>query len=288
MITVSVRPVPEVPAGRDTARELELYNTGRLSHLNVVVEFAVRRPLVLVHGDRRIALDRLGPGRRHTHPIRLRGAAPGPGEIVLRTFSYRDVTGRVADAGGTTLAVAVTAARPDDDRPEPAPSRSSHSGAPDETASVFVSHRSTDSAWFVHLLVEHLRRTLRPHRVFVDSDLRGGQVWPDRLDTELRRCSALVALIGPTWNSASEVLHAEIRTALDQGIFLLPVLFDGASSPRRADLPPDIAGLADRQAITVQPGHVPDDLMRIEMEIRHALSARSGGSGGEERGDHPL
>jgi len=74
-------------------------------------EFAVRRPLVLVHGDRRIALDRLGPGRRHTHPIRLRGAAPGPGEIVLRTFSYRDVTGRVADAGGTTLAVAVTACR---------------------------------------------------------------------------------------------------------------------------------------------------------------------------------
>jgi TIR domain len=288
MIAVTLRPAPELVADRDAVRRLELHNTGRIACLNLVVEFAVHRPLVLVQGDRRITVDRLGPGRRHAHEIRLRGTSAGRGGIVLRTFSYRDVRGRVTDAGGTTLAVAIAPSPPDGCPPEPVSGGSSHPGSHNEVASVFVSHRSTDSAWFVHLLVDHLRRTLQPHRVFVDTDLRGGQIWPDRLDTELRGCAAVVALIGPTWSSASAVLHGEIRTALAEGIFLLPVLFDGARSPCRADLPPDIAGLADRHAITVEPGHVRDDLMRIEMQIRHALSMRSRGADGEERGDHPL
>ena len=95
--------------------------------------------------------------------------------------------------------------------------------------SVFVSHRSSDSAWFLHVVVDHLRRALRPHPVFADTGLRAGQVWPEELDAELRRCAAVVALIGPNWRSASAVLQREIRTALERKVLLVPVLFDGAT-----------------------------------------------------------
>jgi hypothetical protein len=278
VIRVSVLPQPEVVTGIDTELELELGNTADVACLDVVVEFAVRRPLLLTHGDRSLKLERLGPGEHHRHPIRLRSTAAGSGEIVLRVLSYGDTRGRVFDAAGTTLAVTVTPSSDEGIRPDPAPpvpvDRSAVAGSP----SVFISHRSTDSPWFVRLVVNHLREALRPHRVFVDSDLRGGQLWRDQLDTELHQCAAFVALIGPDWRSGSEVLQWEIRTALDREILLLPVLFDGARMPRRAELPDDIRALADRHTVRVDPTHLPDDLMTIELEVREALRRRASAS----------
>ena len=74
------------------------------------------------------------------------------------------------------------------------------------------------------------------------------------------------------------VLRREIGTALDRGILLLPVLFDEARMPRRAELPDEIRALADQHTIRVNPMHLPDDLMRIELEVREALRARFGSS----------
>jgi hypothetical protein len=276
LIRVSVVPRPAAQVGVDTDLGLELANVGSVACCSVVVEFSVRRPLLLAHGDRRIELDRLGVGERHRHPIRLRGTAAGSGEVVLRTFSYQDVLGHTVDAGGTTLTLTV--------EPQPTPdARTGHptaargagrvrsEAADRKPASVFISHRRTDSAWFLHLVVDHLRRKLRPHPVFADTGLRAGQLWPEQLDAELRRCVALVALIGPNWSSGSPVLRHEIRTAIERKVLLLPVLFDGASMPSRSDLPDGIGELADRQAVHVDPAHLPDDLMRIERAVRGAL-----------------
>jgi hypothetical protein len=110
--------------------------------------------------------------------------------------------------------------------------------------------------------------------VFADSDLQVGQVWPHRLDEELDRCAVLVALIGPNWSSGSAVLQHEIRTALDREIPLLPVPFDGAGMPTRAELPVEIAALADRHAVRVDPAHLGADLTLVERAIRDVLEAR--------------
>ncbi len=275
-ITVTVLPAPAAAVDVDTDLRLELANLGPVTCRTVVVEFTVRGPLLLVHGDRRIELDRLGPGERHRHPIRLRATEAGAGAVVLRTFSYQDVLGHTVDAGGTTLPVTITPAPPTPPpprravpparRPEPVRRRPVA-----DRPSVFVSHRSSDSAWFLHVVVDHLRRALRPHPVFADTALRAGQVWPERLDTELRRCAALVALIGPNWRSASAVLQYEIKTAIERNVLLLPVLFDGATMPSRSDLPAGIGALAERQAVQVDPAHLPDDLMRIELAVRGVL-----------------
>jgi hypothetical protein len=40
-----------------------------------------------------------------------------------------------------------------------------------------------------------------------------------------------------------------------------------------APLPTEICALAERQVVRVDPAHIWDDLMRIEMEVRSALSA---------------
>lgn len=276
LITVSVVPQPAAHVGVDTDLGLELFNVGDVACRSVVVEFSVRRPLLLAHGDRRIELDRLGAGERHRHPIRLRATAAGSGEVVLRTFSYQDVFGHTVDAGGTSLTLTVEPQPTPDARPGPSTAaqgagRVRSEAADRKPASVFVSHRSTDSAWFLELVVRHLRRKLRPHPVFADTALRAGQVWPERLETELRRCAALVALIGPNWRSASAVLQYEIETAIERNVLLLPVLFDGATMPSRSDLPAGIGALAEWQAVHVDPAHLPDDLMRIELAVRGVL-----------------
>jgi hypothetical protein len=280
LISAALLPAPAVSTGTDTDLALELVNTGRIACLTVVVEFAVRRPLLLAHGDRRIELDRLGPGERHRHRIRLRATEPGAGTVVLRTFSYQDLRGRTVDAGGTELTVVATPPPAGAPGPKPSPPqrKAKASSRPPRCdpprcagVSIFVSHRSADSTWFLHLVVDHLRSTLRPHPVFADTDLRVGQVWPDQIDAELRRCAALVALIGPNWSSGSQALQHEIRTALERGILLLPVLFDGAAMPTRAALPEAIGALADRHALRVDPSHLRDDLVRIEQEVRRVL-----------------
>jgi hypothetical protein len=71
--------------------------------------------------------------------------------------------------------------------------------------------------------------------------------------------------------SGSDILRHEIRTTLARGVLLVPVLFDGVEPPRRATLPPDIAGLADRQAIRVDADHFDADLRRVEREVRRVL-----------------
>jgi hypothetical protein len=70
------------------------------------------------------------------------------------------------------------------------------------------------------------------------------------------------------------VLQQEILTALDRSILLLPVLFDGAAMPDRSGLPANIRALAERQAVRVDRAHLQDDLMRIELLVRHALRER--------------
>jgi hypothetical protein len=67
---------------------------------------------------------------------------------------------------------------------------------------------------------------------------------------------------------------------LDREILLLPVLFDGARMPRRAELPDDIRALADRHTVRVDPTHLPDDLMTIELEVREALRRASASDSG--------
>src|SRR5262249_20643064 len=82
---------------------------------------------------------------------------------------------------------------------------------------------------------------------------------------ELSSCQVLLAVIGRQWLSLadsngrrriedeSDYVRQEIETALNRGIRVIPLLVDGATPPRPADLPVCLEGLAYIQMMSIRP-----------------------------------
>ena len=134
--------------------------------------------------------------------------------------------------------------------------------------SVFLSYRRSDSA-------EQTRgiASLLGHRFRVFHDIHSilpGQDFRYRIVSTLRRCDAAIVIIGPGWVSPrlherEDVVRAEVRIALNSGALVMPLLVDGAKLPARADLPPDLRSLLDRNAVPFDPQNV-DPLIQSVLE----------------------
>ncbi len=92
--------------------------------------------------------------------------------------------------------------------------------------------------------------------VFLDVDnIDLGVDWFDALNERVGACDALVAVIGRNWFGADkdnrrriddpdDFVRIEIEAALKRGVRVIPVLVDGASMPKRDDLPANLRGFA--------------------------------------------
>ena len=123
---------------------------------------------------------------------------------------------------------------------------------------IFISHRRRTAPKDASLIFSNLRHHLP---VFTDAD--GLQSWALSAEgptPDLSRCGALLVLIDPDgWAPAGRrALHdpedpvrREIRTALQAGLRVVPLLLDGAVMPPHVDLPAEVRALADAQALSV-------------------------------------
>jgi hypothetical protein len=115
---------------------------------------------------------------------------------------------------------------------------------------VFISYRREDSSGIAGRIADRLRARLGRKSVFFDlDDVPPSHEWREVLASRVGACNALVAVIGKRWNPASEklgerrlddpndTLRIEIETALERAIPIIPVLVDGATLPKREDLP---------------------------------------------------
>lgn len=117
---------------------------------------------------------------------------------------------------------------------------------------VFISYRKSDSFAVASEIAQLLRRKLGPDGVFFDDALVPGRDYRRSLRRELRRSTALWAIIGPTWATSTDeqgrlrlfrpddILRDELEMALARGIPVVPVLLQGVSIPRPTDLPPSL------------------------------------------------
>lgn len=146
---------------------------------------------------------------------------------------------------------------------------------------VFISYRREDSAGFAGRIYDRLTRRLDAKNIFLDVDsIQPGLDFFDVLSAKLRVCDALIAIIGKNWNSSADkdnrrrldnpddFVRIEIETALKRGIRVIPVLVDGATMPRREDLPDSLQKLRRRQAIEISHNRFDSDVERLT----HALS----------------
>lgn len=156
---------------------------------------------------------------------------------------------------------------------------------------IFVSYRRGTDGNAASRLYRQLSQEFGRDAIFFDVDsIPVGVDFHDYLDQQVARCSAFIAVIGPSWTAAmprladpDDFVRIEIESALErQGIPVIPVLVDGAEMPRAEDLPPALAKLPKRNGVPVTPQYF-DLIVREKLIPALAdLGAVSAGPAGSE------
>src|ERR1700728_55937 len=136
---------------------------------------------------------------------------------------------------------------------------------------VFISYRRSDAGPYARLLKVQLDKHLPGMPVFMDLD---------SIEAGIDSSAILVALIGPKWltirdgkgrrrlDAPDDFVRFEIRTALEGGVRVIPVLVDGAKIPKREQLPADLATLARLNALQMSYERFEYDESRLIAVIR--------------------
>ena len=146
---------------------------------------------------------------------------------------------------------------------------------------IFISYRRSDTGGHARYLGKELLQWFDEPHVFFDlASMDLGDVFTQKIDTAVRECSVMLALIGPGWatveqagkrrlHDPTDVVRNEIALALQLGKQVVPVLLDSATMPSAADLPDVLAPLALRNAHT-QGGRsfeYDEDLQRLGLHL---------------------
>jgi tetratricopeptide (TPR) repeat protein len=150
---------------------------------------------------------------------------------------------------------------------------------------VFISYRRADSAAYSGRLRDWLERRFGDGSVFLDvSDIDGGDAFTPVISNALAMSDAMVVVIGQSWASIADGAHrrldnpadlvrAEIRTALDRGLAIVPVLVGGASMPDGDQLPDELRALVTRDACELSDRRWADDVAHLGDALERRVGA---------------
>jgi hypothetical protein len=145
---------------------------------------------------------------------------------------------------------------------------------------IFISYRRADSAGQAGRLSDHLKSQFGS--VFLDVDsIKPGIDFQAAIRETLSECGAVLVLIGKKWlerddgvpalGDDRDVITQEIRSALDLGVPLIPVLVDGTSMPTEAALPPRFQSLSKLNAIELRHGSFDRDMAALSESVWEIL-----------------
>lgn len=143
---------------------------------------------------------------------------------------------------------------------------------------IFLSYRQTDSQDKTRNIHDKLEQD--GHAPFMDaSSIPPGELWPETIKTTLVNADIVIAVIGPNWlrcqdeagrrriDKPNDWVRCELRTALQKGKKIIPVLIDDAKMPSRQDLPDDLMDFADIQARCIISGSNWDESVNALLDI---------------------
>jgi hypothetical protein len=159
--------------------------------------------------------------------------------------------------------------------------------------SVFISYRRDDSAGHTRALATQLKETFGADRIFLDvDDIRGGENFIQTIEQAGYATRGLLAVIGKHWLSAADdagarrlddpndYVRAEIRTALERGIHVIPVLVGDAELPPAERLPADLHALTSRNAVEIRHARFKDDVEHLARDLQASLGLKRVNRGG--------
>ena len=150
-------------------------------------------------------------------------------------------------------------------------------------AQIFISYRRDDTAGYARAVYDVLAQRFGPQRVFIDvDDIAAGQAFDATIAQAVQGSQVLLVLIGPRWLAArdgplprlhdpADFVHQELAAGLERGMRVIPLLFDGATMPTEAQLPPPLRPLARRQALAVDAAGFSADINRLLAILLEAL-----------------
>jgi hypothetical protein len=146
---------------------------------------------------------------------------------------------------------------------------------------IFINYRRLDTAPYAGRLYDRLVLDLGRDLVFMDIDkIDPGDDWIEVIEQRLQSCSAVIALIGPTWadckdesggrrlDNPDDHVRRELVVALQRRVRVVPVLVGGTKMPRSDTLPPDLAPLLRRNAIELSDQRFHHDVDRLVAVLR--------------------
>jgi TIR domain len=150
---------------------------------------------------------------------------------------------------------------------------------PREASKIFISYRREDSQGYARALYDLLSERFGAARIFRDIDaLQPGEDFIEAIERAIGSSGSVVALIGNDWLSAKDeegerrlenpLDYVRLAPALRAGVFVLPVLVQGASMPRGTDLPDDLQPLARRNALELSDSRWDFDTQRLIEVLR--------------------
>jgi TPR repeat protein len=156
---------------------------------------------------------------------------------------------------------------------------------------IFISYRREDASYPAGRLYDNLRSCFPQNEIFMDVDsIKPGIDFIETIEERVGSCDVLVAVIGKGWLSAADeegkrrldnpedFVRVEVGTALKRGVRVIPVLVEGASMPRAAELPEELRPLVRRNALSVSHDRFRADSKRLMDSVGEVLgAARLGG-----------
>ena len=168
--------------------------------------------------------------------------------------------------------------------------KSKRAGAVAAPHGVFISYRRVDTGGDAGRLADHLVKIFGADRVFFDvAAIAGGDDWRQRLDGALDGCDTMLVVIGRGWlegppgqrriDDPKDMVAWEVARGLTRGLRVVQILVHGVSALTTEWLPPPIAGLAMRQAVSLHHETFVDDVRDLASQIRRSRRTQSAFAG---------
>ncbi|WP_273703613.1 NACHT domain-containing protein, partial [Candidatus Accumulibacter vicinus] len=146
------------------------------------------------------------------------------------------------------------------------------------TGKIFVNYRrKLEGGWDADAIATRLAMAFGAERIFLDvKGIPPGADFAEKLRVEIGQAAALVVVLGKDWHMIQDEetgdkrlgqeddwVRREIRTAIQRGIPIFPLLIDAAQPPPAKALPDDIRPLLAAQHWPIRQTHVDDDLRSV-------------------------
>lgn len=131
-------------------------------------------------------------------------------------------------------------------------------------AFIFISYRRKESFEDAKSIYRSLESEFESHNVFLDvNSIRGGEDWDKTIRNEIESCQVLIVIIGPNWVGdrifdKEDYVRMEVRTALENNAFIIPLLVQNTKVPIKDDIPSDIVKLLNYQFVAFDPNNSHD------------------------------